>query len=70
MADIEGNVRRVLEAAAEAAMRSGRQPEDVTVLAATKMNGPEEIGRAISAGIRAVGENRVQELLEKQQMGS
>lgn len=70
MADIEGNVRRVLEAAAEAAMRSGRQPEDVTVLAATKMNGPEEIGRAISAGIRAVGENRVQELLEKQQTGS
>ena len=60
----------MLDAAAEAAIRSGRRPEDVTVLAATKHNGPEEIRRALSAGICAVGENRVQELLEKQRAGA
>ncbi len=70
MADIEGNVRRVLDTAAEAAIRSGRHPEEITVLAATKQNGPEEIRRALRAGIRTVGENRVQELLEKQVAGA
>ncbi len=70
MADIEGNVRRVLDTAAEAAIRSGRHPEEITVLAATKQNGPEEIRRALRAGIRTVGENRVQELLEKQAAGA
>jgi pyridoxal phosphate enzyme (YggS family) len=70
MADIEGNVRRVLDTAAEAAIRSGRHPEEITVLAATKQNGPEEIRRALRAGIRTVGKNRVQELLEKQAAGA
>lgn len=70
MADIEGNVRRVLDTAAEAAIRSGRHPEEITVLAATKQNGPEEIRKALRAGIRTVGENRVQEMLEKQAAGA
>lgn len=59
------NARRVLERAAEAAVKSGRRPEDVTVLAASKMNGRENIGEARRAGIRHFGENRVQELREK-----
>jgi len=62
---IADNVRRVLEEAANAALRCGRSPEEVTVLAATKMNPPEAIREAVAAGIRAVGENRVQELVEK-----
>ena len=66
---IAENVRRVLDEAAAAALRSGRRPEEVTVLAATKMNSPEAIREAIGAGIRAAGENRVMDAGEMR-MGS
>ncbi|MBR2675236.1 MAG: YggS family pyridoxal phosphate-dependent enzyme [Mogibacterium sp.] len=49
----------------EAAVRSGRNPEDITLLAVTKTHGAEEINQAISAGATDIGENRVQEFLEK-----
>ncbi len=44
---------------------SGRDPRDVTLLAATKTVDPETINFAIENGITTIGENRVQELLEK-----
>lgn len=53
-----GNVR----AAAE---RSGRRYEDITLLAATKMQSVQTINRAIACGISCIGENKVQELTEK-----
>lgn len=40
-------------------------PAGVLLVAATKMNGPEAVREAIAAGVDACGENRVQELLEK-----
>ena len=46
-------------------MRSGRRPEDIQVLAATKSRSAEEINEAIQAGVRCIGENRVQEALPK-----
>ena len=49
----------------EAAVRSGRNPEDVTLVAVTKTHAAEEINQAIAAGVTDIGENRVQELLEK-----
>ena len=49
----------------EAAVRSGRNPEDVTLVAVTKTHAAEEINQAIAAGATDIGENRVQELLEK-----
>lgn len=39
--------------------------EHVTLVAATKTRSPEEINRAISAGITNIGENRVQEFRDK-----
>ena len=42
-----------------------RVPDHVTVLAATKERGPEEIRAAIAAGIIHIGENYVQEALAK-----
>ena len=48
-----------------AAVRCGRSPEDVTLLAVTKMHTAAEINEAIAAGATDIGENRVQELLEK-----
>ncbi|MBQ6389971.1 MAG: YggS family pyridoxal phosphate-dependent enzyme [Mogibacterium sp.] len=49
----------------QAAARSGRKPEDITLVAVTKTHTPEEINQAIDAGATDIGENRVQELLEK-----
>lgn len=48
-----------------AALESGRSADDVTLLAATKTVDAETINYAISCGIKCIGENRVQELLEK-----
>ena len=49
----------------EAALRSGRKPEDITLIAVTKTHGADEINQVIDAGAADIGENRVQELLEK-----
>ncbi len=49
----------------EAARLSGRNGGDVTLLAATKTVDAETINFAIENGITCIGENRVQELLEK-----
>ena len=67
---IADNVRRVRDMIADAAGRSGRQPEDITLVAAAKMNPAGNVAEAIRAGVDAVGENRVQELLEKHRQGA
>ena len=56
---------RILERKNSAAIRSGRDPQDVTLMAVTKTHTPDEINEAIAAGATDIGENRVQELLEK-----
>ena len=48
-----------------AALRSGRNPEDIVLMAVTKTHTPDEINQAIAAGALDIGENRVQELVEK-----
>ena len=45
--------------------QAGRKPEEVTLLAATKTVPVEVINYAISRGLQCIGENRVQELLDK-----
>lgn len=60
--DLRENIAKVradLEAAARAA---GRDPSEITLLAATKTQSSETIRAAIAAGITACGENRVQEM--------
>jgi len=47
------------------AVRSGRKPEDITFLAATKTVPAEVINHAIGCGLRFIGENRVQEFMDK-----
>src|SRR5699024_3869631 len=42
-----------------------RNPEDVTLLLATKTDSPEKIASAVAAGSTLLGENKVQELREK-----
>jgi len=65
MDDIKKNVERILERVQKAAVSSGRKPEEIKVLAATKTVTVERIGEAIQAGITIIGENYVQEAMRK-----
>jgi pyridoxal phosphate enzyme (YggS family) len=52
---------------AEAALRSGRSPEEVRILVATKYFAPRQISSLSEAGARLVGENRAEDLRDKQE---
>jgi pyridoxal phosphate enzyme (YggS family) len=58
---IDENIDRVRDRIARAAARVGRSPDSVTLMAVSKTVEPERIRQAIEAGIRVLGENRVQE---------
>ena len=62
---ITENVAAIRARVDAAALESGRKPEDIILVAATKMNDADRVREAVAAGIDACGENRVQELLEK-----
>lgn len=55
------NISNIYKRIAHAAMRVGRSPEDVKLIAVTKTVGAGRIKEAIDAGLRIFGENRVQE---------
>lgn len=65
MSTISENVRVVRERIAEAAIRSGRKPESVVLVAAAKGIEAERVEEAIACGVGVIGENRVQEALGK-----
>jgi len=67
---ITENIKRVRDKIAEAAIKSGRQPGDITLVAAAKTKPADYIRQAVSAGVCAIGENRVQEMLEKNALGA
>lgn len=68
MVDIAGNCKRVMEAIADAAERSGRDPRRVRLLAATKTQPAEAVRAAVEAGVRVLGENYVQEAQAKKDL--
>ncbi|MDD5475069.1 MAG: YggS family pyridoxal phosphate-dependent enzyme [Syntrophales bacterium] len=65
MANIESNIGRIIETIAEAALRSGRNPSDVRLIAVTKQVDDGRIIEALQAGITIIGENYVQEAQRK-----
>lgn len=65
MYTISDNVKRVLEDIRESAIKAGRNEDEVSLVAASKMNDASRIQEAIKAGIKICGENRVQELTDK-----
>ena len=67
---IEKNVARVKAEIAVAAAKRGVDPHSITLVAATKMNDGEAVRRAIKGGVDACGENRVQELVQKNGEGA
>lgn len=60
-------IRAQMAAAAEAA---GRDPKQILLCAATKMNDADAVRQAVAAGVDCCGENRVQELLAKKPLGA
>ncbi len=67
MVDIAANCRKVLERISEAAAKSGRDPNRVKLLAASKSQSASQIRAAMEAGIRLFGENYVQEAKAKRE---
>ena len=63
---IAENVARIRAEMASAAIAVGRDPKDILLCAATKMNDADAVRQAIAAGVDLCGENRVQELVTKQ----
>lgn len=67
---IHENVQTIRAAMARAAEAAGRDPKEILLCAATKMNDADAVRQAVAAGVDCCGENRVQELLEKQLQGA
>lgn len=64
------STKEVIARVNAAAIASGRDPKDVRLIAASKMNDADRVREAIAAGIEICGENRVQEMLEKNAQGA
>lgn len=62
---LQDHLKQVESRIREAAIRSGRTPEAIQLVAVTKTQSVETLEKAYLAGVRIVGENRVQELLAK-----
>ena len=64
---IAENVARIRREIDAAAIAAGRDPGEIKLCAATKMNDADAVRQAIAAGVDCCGENRVQELTGKLQ---
>ena len=62
---LEDNLKRVQEEIAETAIKNGRNPDEIKLMAVTKTVCPELINHAIDCGVDLIGENKVQEVLLK-----
>jgi hypothetical protein len=64
-AQIFENIRIICGRISHAAVRAGRRPEDIKLIAVTKTTGIQQIKEAIGAGLRIFGESKVQEAQKK-----
>ena len=62
---IAENLEKIKQNISFACQRSGRKESDVKILAVTKTRTPEEINEAVRLGLTELGENRVQEFINK-----
>lgn len=62
---IQTNIQEVRQRIAAACGECGRDPKEITLVGASKMNDAAACREAIAAGIDVLGENRVQEMTEK-----
>lgn len=62
---IAENIQSIRERMARAAEAAGRDPKEILLVGASKMNDAAACRAAVAAGIDALGENRVQEMTAK-----
>lgn len=62
---IAENIAAIRAQIDRAAIAAGRNPKEILLCAATKMNGADAVRQAVTAGVDCCGENRVQELTQK-----
>ncbi len=65
---VKKNLANVRKRIAEAAEKSGRDPEAVRLIVVTKEADAEEIKEAIASGVRDIGENRVKDARLKKEL--
>ena len=65
MSEVGQRYEMVKERVADAALASGRNPDEIRLLAVSKTQPPERVVEAIEAGVDIIGENRVQEAQRK-----
>jgi uncharacterized pyridoxal phosphate-containing UPF0001 family protein len=70
VSEIAANLARVRERIADAALRVGRRPDEVRLVAVSKTFPVERLREAFAAGQREFGENKVQEALQKMEAGA
>ena len=63
--EVAQNVKGILEEVRETAVKAGRDPKEVRVMAVTKTVDPSLVNAAIAQGITLLGENKAQELCAK-----
>ena len=62
---IRENIEEINKNKDAVAVKAGRQPGEVLLIAVTKTRTAEEINEAIDSGITDIGENKVQEIMDK-----
>lgn len=70
MNSIRENIQQIRAKMDAAALAAGRDPKEILLCAASKMNDAERVQEAVQGGVDCCGENRVQELTEKQPKGA
>ncbi|WP_227016911.1 YggS family pyridoxal phosphate-dependent enzyme [Sinanaerobacter chloroacetimidivorans] len=65
MGRIKENIEDIIAKKEEITAKAGRNKDEVLLVAVTKTRTAEEINEAIDAGITHIGENKVQEIMDK-----
>lgn len=65
--EVDENIKRILFNMEEARVRYGRENDDIKIMAVTKTVPAEKVNYAVSKGFELLGENRVQEFLQKKE---
>ena len=68
METIKKKLEKINEKIKKAALKANRSPEDIKLVAVTKTATVEQVKEVISAGVKIIGENKVQEAKEKYQV--
>jgi pyridoxal phosphate enzyme (YggS family) len=68
MNELQRNIKKIYRRIAHAAMRAGREPDEVRLIAVSKNVSADRVREAIESGMRDLGENRVQEFREKREL--